>query len=405
MRRGDVADAQRTRGWAVALACAVPAVAVAVLLWWLAVSSRDPSLLEDLHIYRGAVLLALSGGSLYDYMGVGPFTYPPFAAVVLEPFARLPQEWLDAVWTVGTFGVAALLCVVLVARLPRDASTWLGERPGVARLAGLASVATIAMITSWPMVINLWLGQISAALTLIVLLDVAGVVPRRFQGALTGIAAAVKLTPLIFIPYFLVTRQWRQAVITSASFAVATGIGFLVHPQDSVAYWTSKIMETSRVGELGVARNHSLLGLLTRWDLGDPLTRGIWLGVGALAVLAALYRAREHFLRGQLVAATVVIGCASLVVSPFSWPHHLVWIVLAGLWLLAHRSTLPVVLGLLVLVSQSLLWPAPPDGAPLAWLREVTTVVAVAISVLGLTRSASPDATATERTPAVPASG
>jgi alpha-1,2-mannosyltransferase len=253
------------------------------------------------------------------------------------------------------------------------------------------------------MVINLWLGQISAALTLLVLLDVAGVVPRRLQGILTGVAAAVKLTPLIFIPYFLVTRQWRQAVTATASFAVATGIGFVVYPQDSIAYWTAKIMQTSRVGELGVDRNHSLLGLLTRWGPDGQWTQGIWLAASALVVVAALAGARAHYRRGQFVAATVVVGCASLVVSPFSWPHHLVWIVLAGLWLAMQRSRLPVVLGAFVLASQSILWPSVPDGSPLALIGEVSTVVAVAISVLGLTRSASPDRTVAARPAAVPA--
>jgi alpha-1,2-mannosyltransferase len=153
----------------------VPALAVAAVIWWLAASRGDPSLLEDLHIYRGAIQLASTGASLYDYQGVGPFTYPPFAAVVMWPLVQLPAAWLDAVWTLGTFVAGAVAAVVLVTRLPRSRFTWLGPTPSRGALSLMASAATIVVITSVPLLINLWLGQISAVLTVIVLLDVAGV--------------------------------------------------------------------------------------------------------------------------------------------------------------------------------------------------------------------------------------
>ena len=52
-----------------------------------------------------------------------------------------------------------------------------------------------------------------------------------------GLAAAVKLTPLVFVVYLMLTGRMRAAVTAMATFAAAVGVGFLVAPADSVTYW------------------------------------------------------------------------------------------------------------------------------------------------------------------------
>src|SRR5262249_31123208 len=53
---------------------------------------------------------------------------------------------------------------------------------------------------------------------------------RWWTGIATGVAAGIKLTPLIFIPYLLATRKFRQAGVAAAAFAGTVGIGFAVMP-------------------------------------------------------------------------------------------------------------------------------------------------------------------------------
>ena len=45
-----------------------------------------------------------------------------------------------------------------------------------------------------------------------------------------GIAAGIKLVPLIFIPYLLLTRRFRQAAVAAAAFAATVAAGFIVLP-------------------------------------------------------------------------------------------------------------------------------------------------------------------------------
>jgi alpha-1,2-mannosyltransferase len=55
-------------------------------------------------------------------------------------------------------------------------------------------------------------------------------------------------------------------------------------------------------------------------------------------VVAALVRAVRAHRNDQLLAAAVVIGAAGLVVSPVSWTHHQVWLVLAALLAVGART-------------------------------------------------------------------
>ena len=67
------------------------------------------------------------------------------------------------------------------------------------------------------MVRTIYLGQINLILMAAIMWDLTQPDTtkngkyRWWKGVVTGIAAGIKLTPLIFVPYLLVTRKWREA--------------------------------------------------------------------------------------------------------------------------------------------------------------------------------------------------
>lgn len=106
-----------------------------------------------------------------------------------------------------------------------------------------------------------------------------------------------------------------------------------------------------------------MLGLLTRWEVGGSSQRMLWLLLCLVVVAVALLRAKQHLAGGQLLPAAIVMGCASLVVSPSRGPHHLVWTVMAGLWLVVHRRPALAVAGGVVLLVDSVFWQLLVRGA------------------------------------------
>jgi alpha-1,2-mannosyltransferase len=335
--------------WAIMLA-AVAILAIPIALPWntLFGSSRTEPL-TDIGYYRAGLEAVAAGRPLFDVLG-----YPPFALLVVAPLGWLPLRPAEQLWT-ATSMVSAILLAALVVWLARRVPGRTAELPGPVGAATSMALAAFLLLSSDPMSSQIFNGQISLLVVGLTFVDGCGLLPKRFQGSLIGIAGAIKLTPMIFVPYYLVTGQRRQAVTSSVSFLVATGIGFAVYPNDSLAFWTH-LGSTTRFGDLARPDNVSLLGFLTRWIADPTVARYSWYALFIVVGCVALLQARRHFRRGELVQATLVVGTASVALSPVAWPHHQIWLVLVALWLLWTPSLRVRMLGVGLLAIYSLGW-------------------------------------------------
>ncbi|GGM87818.1 glycosyltransferase 87 family protein [Dactylosporangium sucinum] len=299
---------------------AVAAVVSSVLVLLRPIGQR----LSDLHIYYGAAETVNAGRPLYSYVAEngGPFTYPPFAVLLFRPFTLLPEGAVQFVWLVAT-----CLAVVAIARA-------VGRGLGAGPLA-VAAMAC-ALLVSAPVQSNLRFGQVSIFIVLLALVDAMH--PGRYRGVLVGIAAAIKLTPLLFVGYFLITRRYRDAARAMGAFVACALLAALVLPADSWRYWSGTILQTSRIGDLASLGNQSVHGMLLRVGVSPAALPVIWAALIALICGLALLRARRLQAAGDHVRAAVLVGCATVAASPVSWTHHQVWTVLAAMLLVATEG-------------------------------------------------------------------
>ena len=96
-------------------------------------------------------------------------------------------------------------------------------------------------------------GQVNLVLMALVLLDVTRREDSRFgrwfpRGLLIGVAAAIKLTPALFIVYFVVTKQWRLAIWSSIGFAAATAVAASGGPGSQLDLLVGRRLEPQRPG-------------------------------------------------------------------------------------------------------------------------------------------------------------
>jgi alpha-1,2-mannosyltransferase len=119
-------------------------------------------------------------------------------------------------------------------------------------------------------------------------------------------------------------------VTALAAFAGTVGLGWLVLPAESARFWLHELRDVQRIGHLRTGGNQSLNGALLR--LGVPAqTRGVVVLAAVLVVgLIAVWRAGRLMRSGQWLGGAVVVGAAGVVVSPVSWTHHQIWLVLAA---------------------------------------------------------------------------
>jgi alpha-1,2-mannosyltransferase len=301
-----------------------------------------PRWMIDFSVYLAGGDAVLSGQSLYDVTVVSPvfgpllYTYPPFdAAVVFAPLALLPTEVAYLLWNIVTLVVlgAAIWLTLGVVGVRRDTPRLV--------LTGAILVGSVGLL---PVTYNLVVGQINPIILLLVLLDFRRPNPR-WQGVGVGVAAGLKVTSLIFVAYFVLTRRWTAARNAVLSFLGMVAVGFVARWSDSASYWTGLLFDPSRVGGSQITANQSLSGLLARL-VHSTTTQGWWLpilvavaGFGlAMGVLA--HRRGADFLGMLLVAVTM------LLVSPISWEHHWMFVIPLLIWLVSwswhSRRVLPL---------------------------------------------------------------
>ncbi|WP_018500694.1 glycosyltransferase 87 family protein [Parafrankia discariae] len=304
----------------------------AVLFLVFAVTSR----LTDLVVYRLGGDVLLHGGDLYSAVEPAsrlPFTYTPFAAAVFTPLALPPRPVAQLVWTllllVSLYFFCATSLAAAVDGQPVDGRPATGRR---VRLVG--AVVGLAMLAE-PIRRNFDLGQINIVLGLFVALDLFGRRGPLPRGVLIGVAAGIKLTPLIFVPHLLLTGRHRAALVAVATFGVTIGVGFAASPGSSATYWSETFLDTGHVGGVPFAGNQSLLGVLARLMSGADNARPLYLPLAVATAAVGLATAAWLFRSGARLPGDVTCALTGLLVSPISWSHHWVWAVPALLWLSA----------------------------------------------------------------------
>ncbi len=285
----------------------------------------------DFRIYMWGGHAVLDDSRLYLALAYGHwFTYSPFAAIVFVPVAALPLAVARVLWDLVSVVALAYSCI-LVLKLA-------GYRPSRLMIAGVVAAA-MALDPVWE---TLFLGQINLILLALILTDI-WLVSRGSSalavGAGVGIAAAIKLTPAIFIVFFLLARRTKAAFVAAGAFIACGLIGFLVAPRASTLYWEHLSHDTRRVGAPYIS-NQSPYGTAIRIAEGQGHIGAWWiivpLAFAAIGLTAATILAR----RRDWLGATVVTGTTGLLVSPISWAHHWVWILPALILLVraGHRK-------------------------------------------------------------------
>jgi alpha-1,2-mannosyltransferase len=331
--RGQVATTQpgvwRNAWWALLQVVALAALGYA---GWRLVGHTPYRI--DIDVYRMGGQAWLDNRPLYAHgvefhtpIGLNlPFTYPPLAAIVFCPFAWLGLPVASVTITLITLALLLVSTMIVLTRL----DVWRTARmvPGPAWLRRwwlTALIVAAAAIWLEPIKSNFAFGQINVVLMTLVIADC---VPRRTpwpRGLLLGLGIALKLTPAVFLLYFLLRRDNRAMLTSIASFMAATLGGFALAWRDSWQYWSDTVRNTDRIGAASLNTNQNVAGALARLGLSDHERFLPWVAACLLVLALTVWATRRVLRAGEPTLAVICIALFGLVVSPVSWSHHWVW--------------------------------------------------------------------------------
>jgi len=228
---------------------------------------------------------------------------------------------------------------------------------------------------------TLGFGQVNILLMALVFLDfhLISTGRSRLAGFGIGLAAAIKLTPAIFIVYLWLTarrprgaegsapagERWRAAKVATLTAIGATVLAAAVAPVESRVFWTEAIWNTDRIGSLSYISNQSLRGVLARLD--PAASNLVWLLLVIPVLVIWAYRVRRAMAQRDELAGFALTAVVSCLLSPVTWVHHLVWLLPALLIILdsalreapgspRRRKLLWASIGSYVLVGSSMVW-------------------------------------------------
>lgn len=335
--------------WRLLLRAATAAM-VAVALWSFVLAPLTGHFtgeFEDFKAYIGAARDMAAGHSPYTSFDgsasvvMTGFDYPPFGAVLVRPLALLGDQAAMVVWLLLSLACTVAGCLVL-------ARTALPESWPRTELALLAAVAFA------PAAYNYWHGQMNPVIFLLLALAFRSWVRGReiSTGALLGLAAGIKLAPVVLVVVLLRRRWWRGTAAMALTGLGSVGVAVLALGAGPVRGFVSDVLP-SLTRETGWVYNQSLSGVLSRAADHSVLTIQPTLGwlhaaslLGSLAVLGLAAWAvrpgpRDAASRGAEFGAAV---CAMLLAGTIAWyPHftHLLIPLFAAAGLVAARG-LPV---------------------------------------------------------------
>ena len=377
--REDRAQASPSSRLVAAARAVVSAPSVSILGWLALLLPAHHSLVDDggrlvfkldTFVYYEAVRQWLDGGDLYSWYAnppqhLWPFTYTPLAAWLIAPLTRMSYQSATVLLVVATPLCAAVTAYATLRRLGTGSRTAHGLAPWL---------ALIAVVALEPFPKTMEYAQVNAILMALVAVDLLAVPGHsRWRGVLSGLAAAIKLTPAVAILVLLARREWRAAATMAGSAVGLTALAALAAPTESWEFFTSAMWDPGRAGFADYSGNQNLKGAIAR-GLPESAWNPTWAACSLLAVAAAWFLCRRL---GRLqvtseaddeagLVLTLQVGVVmvlGLLVSPISWSHHWVWCLPAlmsvGTATWRWRSTalgLAAIAGVLVFVLSMQWW-------------------------------------------------
>ncbi len=272
------------------------------------------------------------------------FTYPPAFAFLMIPFVPLPIGLRTVLWYVITIAatVACLrLCEALAGRLV--ANRW--------SEAEVAWFRIIALVLSLRFILAVFESQAYDMLVFVfVLAGLWGLAGNRSAlgaGSL-AVAAALKATPLIFLPYLLLKRRFLPAAVFSLVFLAVSLLPDLFFTPNGEAWghyfldWLSQVAKPALGHDPTGAKqvfwmalnihNHSLRGMVSALvdELNNPAAHARFLYaayavfIAAVGVLLVRSPRRADFIA---VDGSIVL-IAMLMLSPMTSRSHYVVLLL-----------------------------------------------------------------------------
>lgn len=286
---------------------------------WLYSSHYDVSFLDLIGRINNLKQLRHTG-NIYVWNGPEAFTYPPGAIFFFWPVQYLGTRFWEYFSVLASLWSMSVSFAIVLHKLRSVA--W---RNALA-IGFWLSIVFAAIYP--PMMSDLVWGNISTVILGMTVLDFF-VIPPKYRGVVTGLAAAVKIYPIIFVAWWAWRRRWAEVRLALVSVAGITLLASLIWWPSAHTYFMTQVFGGGVIQRFqGPSFNSSsIFTFFTR----PPFEAGavpVWVAaLLSLALLALAFRgaarlvADSHFMSGF-----IVLSASMRIIMPVAWDHYFVFL-------------------------------------------------------------------------------
>lgn len=296
----------------------IGAIVVASLLnaGWTVVKAMGAGELQDFRVYHQAAQDLSQHLNPYHAASYA-FIYPPSALSLLWPVSWLPVQWAEMVWTaLSLFALA--LSLKLVANDLKPKPHWLWWVSGV-------------VLSFWlfPVKFTFGMGQINLLVLVLIVVAWRQQIHQKsvWAGVWLGLAAALKLFPLLLLIPWMMERRWKSVLVAGVVFVLLhLPAVLLFSPSVLLDFYLTQLNGIPRIGN-AVYYNQAFTGVMARLELPNQLSNWIntGLGIGFITTMLCLRRAESSPELSWLEFGLWM--CGWLLVGGLAWQHHFVWVI------------------------------------------------------------------------------
>jgi hypothetical protein len=303
---------------------------------------------HDFYIFYQAGRSWLSQLNPYALNGRGTgFVYPPASLPFFAVFALFDFTFASQLWWVSYFSLFVVASLALALTLD-------GDRRGL-----YISIVLLLFLTSYPLLINFWLGQIDLLITSLTVLSL--VCERRkhpFASAvLLSIGNLMKGSAIFFLIYFVIFRRnFRYLTHFIVSTLVIVILSLLVVPLKLYWYYLVNVLPAT-YSQYESNMSQSLARLLYLGGMNRSAIQATSLVGISLFALFSFYansnRWSDAFGKSTLRADAMFLmnGLIILLLSPRSLLYPYVWVILPVALFLSALLMEEMKMGYLMLVG------------------------------------------------------
>jgi len=276
-----------------------------------------------------------------------PAPYPPFIAILSTPLLLFSLNNVIVVWF-----IIEVVCLIAISGMLTI--LWRG------RVDWVRAIFILFLLLTWyAVMVDLLYGQLTILLTTLLLAALLALRKdnKILAGVLIGISVAIKMFTWPLIIYFALKKDWRTLL---SSCLTAFGLNLIA----LLVMGISPIMDYYlRVTMQVAAIYHSFLKNYSLWSIGYRLFAGtepvggdyisapplvnlpklapiVSAGLAAAFLVAGLIWAMRS--KDRDIAFSIIV-CVIVAISPISWDHYYVMIIisLAILWLNLSNHSFP----------------------------------------------------------------